>query len=118
MSPRDLVSSDTAPCGLAPLPCATPSSSPPRPDAAGASPSPPCISPAAPHNFSLTRTDPISMSTVSDNLRSIEHRAERATVQELHLMMEQIMKMRTSLVLEHRNYAAALLPQPDRLRDD
>ncbi|WP_265304462.1 hypothetical protein [Verminephrobacter eiseniae] len=58
------------------------------------------------------------MSTVSDILRSIEHRAERAIVQELHLMMEQIMKMRTSLVLEDRSYADALLLKLDRLRDD
>jgi len=43
---------------------------------------------------------------------------ERAIVQELHLMMEQILKMRTSLVLEDRSYADALLLKLDRLRDD
>lgn len=58
------------------------------------------------------------MSTVSDILRSIEHRAERAIVQELHLMIEQILKMRTSLVLEDRNHADALLLKLDRLRDN
>ena len=58
------------------------------------------------------------MSTVSDILRSIEHRAERAIVQELHLMIEQVLKMRTSLVLEDRNHADALLLKLDRLRDD
>lgn len=58
------------------------------------------------------------MSTVSDILQSIEHRAERAIAQELHLMIEQVLKMRTSLVLEERNHADALLLKLDRLRDD
>lgn len=58
------------------------------------------------------------MSTVSDILRSIEHRAERAIAQELHLMMEQVLKMRTSLVLEDRNHADALLLKLDRLHGD
>ena len=58
------------------------------------------------------------MSTVSDILRSIEHRAERAIVLELHLMFDQVLKMRTSLVLEDRAHADALLLKLDRLRDD
>ncbi len=58
------------------------------------------------------------MSTVSDILRATEHHAERAIVQELHLMMKQVLKMRASLALDDRDYADALLLKLDRLRDD
>ncbi len=58
------------------------------------------------------------MRTVSELLQSIEQHAERAIAQELHLMIDQILKMRTSLLLEERSHADALLLKLDRLRDD
>lgn len=58
------------------------------------------------------------MSTATDVLRSIEQRAERAIAQELHLMIQQVLGMRTALRLDDRAHADALLLKLDRLIDD
>lgn len=58
------------------------------------------------------------MSTTTDILRSIEQRAERAIAQELHLMIQQVLSMRTALFLDDRAHADALLLKLDRLIDD
>ncbi len=58
------------------------------------------------------------MSTTTDILRSIEQRAERAIAQELHLMIQQVLGMRTALRLDDRAHADALLFKLDRLIDD
>ena len=98
MFPRDLASSDAGPCGLAPRLRATPPIPLPRPLAAGASPLPPACARQLPLTFRSLERSPTTMSTVSDILRSIEHRAERAIAQELRLMMEQVLKMRLKMV--------------------
>lgn len=58
------------------------------------------------------------MSTATDILRSIEQRAERAIAQELHQMIQQVLGLRTALVLDDRAHADALLLKLDRLIDD
>lgn len=58
------------------------------------------------------------MSTATDILRSIEQRAERAIAQELHQMIQQVLGLRTALVLDERAHADALLLKLDRLIDD
>lgn len=56
--------------------------------------------------------------TAADLLRAIEARAERAIVQELRLMMQEILGLRTQLVLRDRAHADALLMKLDRLERD
>jgi hypothetical protein len=58
------------------------------------------------------------MTSIADTLRAIEARAERAIVQELRLMTQEILAMRTLLVLQDRNHADALLLKLDRLTQD
>lgn len=58
------------------------------------------------------------MTSIADTLRAIEARAERAIVQELRLMTQEILAMRTLLVLEDRSHADALLLKLDRLAED
>lgn len=58
------------------------------------------------------------MATAADTLRAIEARAERAIVQELHLMTQEILGLRTQLVLEDRVHADALLLKLDHLERD
>lgn len=58
------------------------------------------------------------MTSIADTLRAIEARAERAIVQELRLMTQEILAMRTLLVLEDRSHADALLLKLDRLAAD
>lgn len=55
------------------------------------------------------------MATAADTLRAIEARAERAIVQELRLMVQEILGLRTQLVLEDRAHADALLLKLDHL---
>lgn len=49
------------------------------------------------------------MTSMTDTLCAIERRAERAIVQELRLMTQEILTMRTHLTLEERAHADALL---------
>ena len=49
------------------------------------------------------------MTSITDTLCAIERRAERAIVQELRLMTQEILAMRTQLTLEDRAHADALL---------
>ncbi|MCU7369988.1 hypothetical protein PEC18_03670 [Paucibacter sp. O1-1] len=49
------------------------------------------------------------MTTITDTLCAIERRADRAVVQELRLMTQEILAMRTQLTLEERAHADALL---------
>jgi len=49
------------------------------------------------------------MTHITDTLCAIERRAERAVVQELRLMTQEILAMRTQLTLEDRAHADALL---------
>lgn len=49
------------------------------------------------------------MTTVAETLCAIERRAERAIVQELRLMTQEILAMRTQLTLADRAHADALL---------
>ena len=58
------------------------------------------------------------MTSIADTLRAIEARAERAIVQELRLMTQDILAMRTALVLEERSHADALLLKLDRLAQE
>lgn len=58
------------------------------------------------------------MATAADTLRAIEARAERAIVQELRLMTQEILGLRTQLVLEDRAHADALLLKLDHLERD
>ena len=51
--------------------------------------------------------------TAADTLRAIETRAERAIVQELRLMVQEILGMRTHLALEDRAHADSLLMKLD-----
>ena len=51
--------------------------------------------------------------TAADTLRAIEARAERAIVQELRLMAQEILGMRTHLALEDRAHADSLLMKLD-----
>lgn len=55
------------------------------------------------------------MTSIAETLRAIEARAERAIVQELRLMTQNILTMRTVLVLEDRRHADALSLKLDRL---
>lgn len=55
------------------------------------------------------------MPNITDFLCAIERRAERAIVQELRLMTQDILAMRTHLTLEHRAHADALLMKLDHL---
>lgn len=55
------------------------------------------------------------MPHITDILCAIEHRAERAIVQELRLMTQEILAMRTHLTLDHRAHADALLLKLDHL---
>jgi hypothetical protein len=55
------------------------------------------------------------MTSAADTLRAIEARAERAIVQELRLMTQQILGLRTHPVLEDRAHADALLMKLDHL---
>lgn len=55
------------------------------------------------------------MTSAADTLRAIEARAERAIVQELRLMTQEILRMRTQLILEDRAHADALLLKLDHL---
>lgn len=55
------------------------------------------------------------MTTAADTLRTIEARAERAIVQELRLMTQEILGLRTQLVLQERAHADALLLKLDHL---
>lgn len=55
------------------------------------------------------------MTSAADTLRAIEARAERAIVQELRLMTQEILRMRTQLILEDRAHADALLMKLDHL---
>nr|WP_297383481.1 hypothetical protein [uncultured Roseateles sp.] len=58
------------------------------------------------------------MATAADHLRAIEARAERAIIQELRLMMQEILGLRTQLVLHDRAHADVLLMKLDRLERD
>jgi len=58
------------------------------------------------------------MASAAEFLRAIEARAERAIVQELRLMMQEILGLRTQLVLHDRAHADALLMKLDRLERD
>lgn len=58
------------------------------------------------------------MTSIADTLRAIEARAERAIVQELRLMTQEILALRNGLVLEDRSHADALLLKLDRLAQD
>lgn len=58
------------------------------------------------------------MTSIADTLRAIEARAGRAIVQELRLMTQEILAMRTALVLEERSYADALLLKLDHLAQE
>jgi hypothetical protein len=58
------------------------------------------------------------MTSIADTLRAIEARAERAIVQELRLMTQEILALRNGLVLEDRCHADALLLKLDRLEQD
>ena len=49
------------------------------------------------------------MTSITDTLCAIERRAERAIVQELRLMIQEILAMRTQLTLDERAHADALL---------
>jgi hypothetical protein len=51
--------------------------------------------------------------TAADTLRAIEAGAERAIIQELRLMAQEILGMRTQLVLEDRAHADSLLMKLD-----
>lgn len=55
------------------------------------------------------------MHSPHETLLSIEKRAERAIVQELRLMVQEILALRPSLGLEDRSHADALLLKLDRL---
>ena len=55
------------------------------------------------------------MTTAANTLRAIEARAERAIVQELRLMTQEILGLRTQLVLQERAHADALLLKLDHL---
>lgn len=55
------------------------------------------------------------MTSAADTLRAIEARAERAIVHELRQMTQQILGLRTHLVLEDRAHADALLMKLDHL---
>ena len=55
------------------------------------------------------------MSHVTEILHGIERRAECAAVQELHLMTQAILSMRTHLSIDHRAHADALLLKLDHL---
>lgn len=55
------------------------------------------------------------MASTADTLRAIELRAERAIARELHSMMQEILALRTQLVLEDRAHADALLLKLDHL---
>lgn len=55
------------------------------------------------------------MKHVAELLRSIEQRAEGAIVQQLRLMREELLSIRTLLVLEERAHADALLLKLDHL---
>ncbi|MEO8154668.1 MAG: hypothetical protein ABI605_16475 [Rhizobacter sp.] len=58
-------------------------------------------------------TATITAAAAADTLRAIETRAERAIVQELRLMVQQILGLRTQLVHEDRAHADALLMKLD-----
>ncbi|MBP9931225.1 MAG: hypothetical protein KBF63_18250 [Rhodoferax sp.] len=58
------------------------------------------------------------MTSMTQTLCAIEARSERAIVQELRLMAQEILAMRTALVLQERSYADALLMKLDRLASD
>lgn len=58
------------------------------------------------------------MASIAETLRAIEACAEHAIVQELRLMTQEILAMRTLLVLEERSHADALLLKLDRLAQD
>ncbi len=49
------------------------------------------------------------MTSITDTLCAIERRAERAIVQELRLMIQEILALRTQLTLDERAHADALL---------
>ena len=55
------------------------------------------------------------MASTADTLRAIEARAERAIVQELRLMTQEILRLRTQLGLHERAHADALLLKLDHL---
>lgn len=55
------------------------------------------------------------MTTAAETLCAIEERAERAIVQELRLMTNEVLQMRPSLNLEDRAYADGLLLKLGRL---
>ena len=55
------------------------------------------------------------MTSIADTLWAIEARSERAIILELRTMMQEILAIRTSLVLQERNQADALLLTLDRL---
>lgn len=59
-----------------------------------------------------------STRSAADTLRSIEERADKAIVQELRLMIQTILDMRSQLLLDDRAHADALLLKLDRLRCD
>ncbi|MFT3815628.1 MAG: hypothetical protein QM740_20065 [Acidovorax sp.] len=56
------------------------------------------------------------MPNITDTLCAIERRAERALVQELRLMTQEILAMRTQLSLAHRAQADGLLLKLDHLQ--
>lgn len=56
------------------------------------------------------------MPNITEILCAIERRAERALVQELRLMTQEILAMRTQLALAHRAHADALLLKLDHLQ--
>lgn len=58
------------------------------------------------------------MTSIAETLRSIEERAERAIVQELRLMKQEILAFRTLLVLDERCHADGLLLKLDRLEQE
>ena len=58
-------------------------------------------------------TATITAVTAANTLRAIEARAERAIVQELRLMVQEILGMRTHLALEDRAHADSLLMKLD-----
>ena len=60
-----------------------------------------------------TATTVTNAATAADTLRAIEARAERAIVQELRLMAQEILGMRTLLALDDRAHADSLLMKLD-----
>ena len=59
-----------------------------------------------------------SFNTVSETLRYIEQRAEKAIAQELHVLMQSVLALRSQLLLDDRSHADTLLMTLDRLHSE